>query len=132
VRPGGVAALLWNVRNSRVPWMGELQSIIGGEDSMQLVAGESTQDVLTRERAATADIAQFLPGVERATFEHVVPMSPEAVVGLVGTFSYVRLSPRADELYAEVRDLLATHPDTRGHDVVDVAYVTATYRVRLD
>ena len=37
---------------------------------------------------------------------------------------------RADELYAAVRELLATHPETAGRDRIDMPYVTATYRVR--
>lgn len=131
LRPGGVVGLVWNVRDSRVPWMGALQDVIGGEDSMRLVAAESTQSVLEQEeRAGRAEIDEFLPGVERATFAHTVPMSPEQVVRLTSTYSYVRLSPRADELYEAVRRLLATHPDTAGRDTVDVAYVTATYRWR--
>jgi len=131
LRPGGVVGLVWNVRDSRVPWMGALQDIIGGEDSMRLVATESTQTVLEQEeRAGLAELDAFLPGVERATFPHMIAMTPDQLVRLTSTYSYVRLSPRADELYAAVRDLLATHPDTVDRETVDVAYVTATYRWR--
>ena len=131
LRPGGVVGLVWNVRDSRVPWMGALQGIIGGEDSMRLVATESTQTILEQEeRAGLAELDEFLPGVERATFPHTIAMTPDQLVRLTSTYSYVRLSPRADELYAAVRELLATHPDTAGRDTVDVAYVTAAYRWR--
>ncbi|MFN8157114.1 MAG: class I SAM-dependent methyltransferase [Candidatus Nanopelagicales bacterium] len=125
LRPGGVIGLLWNVRDTRVPWMAGLQQIIGGEDSMRMVA-ESSQDL--SERAGTEEIREFLPAVERASFAHTVPLTPEQLLGLVSTYSYVRLSPRADQLYAEVRELLATHPDTAGRDVIEMPYVTATYR----
>jgi len=131
LRPGGVVGLVWNVRDSRVPWMAALQGIIGGEDSMRLVATESTQSILEQEeRAGRDEIDEFLPGVERATFPHTIAMTPDQLVRLTSTYSYVRLSPRADELYAAVRDLLATHPDTAGRETVDVAYVTAAYRWR--
>lgn len=131
LRPGGVVGLVWNVRDSRVPWMGALQEVIGGEDSMRLIASESTQSILEQEeRAGLAEIDEFLPGVERRTFAHTIAMTPEQLVRLTSTYSYVRLSPRADELYAAVRELLATHPDTAGRERVDVAYVTATYRWR--
>jgi len=76
-----------------------------------------------------AEIAAVHPGVERGDFPHSVAMTPEAVVGLVSTFSYVRLRSDADDVYAAVRTLLATHPDTAGRDVVDVPYVCAAYRV---
>lgn len=118
VRPGGVIGLFWNVRDDRVPWMGELSDLVGGEDSMRA----SRTD-------ARAEIAAVLPGVERGDFPHLVTMTPEEVVGLVGTFSYVRLRADAEDVYAAVRRLLATHPDTRGRGTVDVPYVTAAYRV---
>jgi SAM-dependent methyltransferase len=125
LRPGGVIGLLWNVRDTRVPWMAALQDIIGGEDSMRMVA-ESSQDL--SERVGTEEIREFLPAVERASFGHTVPITPDGLLDLVATYSYVRLSPRADQLYAEVRELLATHPGTAGRDLLEMPYVTAAYR----
>jgi SAM-dependent methyltransferase len=135
LRPGGVVGLLWNIRDARVPWMGALQDLIGGEDTLRRVAAESTQrmaggDLVNEERAGIEEIAEFLPGVQRASFPHTVAMTPSGVLDLVSTYSYVRLSPRCAEILAAVRELLATHPDTAGRDVVDVAYVTAAYRWR--
>jgi hypothetical protein len=125
-----VIGLLWNVRDTRVSWMADLQDIIGGEDSMRMVA-ESSQDL--SERIGTEEIREFLPDVERASFAHTVPVTPGGLLDLVSTYSYVRLSPRADELYAAVRELLATHPETAGRGVLDMPYVTAAYRaVRTD
>lgn len=118
VRPGGVIGVLWNIRDDRVPWMSELSDIVAGEDSMRASRAD-----------ALAEIQAVHPAVERADFEHAVPMSPDAIVGLTSTFSYVRLRPDSDVVYAAVRELLATHPDTAGRDVVDVPYVTATYRI---
>ena len=56
-------------------------------------------------------------------------MTPEEVVGLASTFSYVRLRPDSDEVYAALRTLLATHPETSERDTIDVPYVCATYRI---
>jgi len=119
VRPGGVIGLFWNVRDDRVPWMDALSDIVEGEDSMRATRSD-----------ALAEIAAVHPGVERGDFPHTAAMSPEAVVGLVSTFSYVRLRTDADDVYAAVRTLLATHPDTAGRDVVEVPYLCAAYRVR--
>ncbi len=119
VRPGGVIGLLWNVRDTNVPWMDALTDLVEGEDTMRASRTE-----------ARAEIASVHPGVESAEFAHTVAMTPDEIVGLLSTFSYVRLRPDADDVYAAVRRLLATHPGTAGLDVVDVPYVTATYRVR--
>jgi SAM-dependent methyltransferase len=127
VRPGGVVGLVWNIRDTQVPWMSDLQEIIGGEDAMRRVA-ESTQQMRTLERGSHDEIDAFLPGAARASFEHSVSMTPEQVVALTATFSYVRLSPRAESIYGEIRHLLATHADTAGRETLEFPYVTATYR----
>lgn len=117
LRPGGVVGLLWNVRDDRVDWMARLSDIIEGEDSMRASRTE-----------AYDEIEAVHPGVVRADVPHRIPMTPDQVVALTSTFSYVRLRDDADDVYAAVADLLATHPQTRGRAVVDVPYVTATYR----
>ena len=118
VRPGGVIGLLWNVRDDREPWMAALSDLIDGEDSLRAIRAD-----------ALPLVAAVHPQVERREFGHQVPMPPEAVVGLVSTFSYVRLRPDADAVLAAVRELLATHPDTAGRTTVDLPYVTAAYRI---
>ena len=118
VRPGGVIGLLWNVRDTRVSWMAALQDVIGGEDTLR-----------TSRTGAMAEVARVHPGVTRRDVAHSVAMTPDALVGLVSTYSYVRLREDADQVYAAVRRLLASHPDTAGRDVVDVPYVCAAYRV---
>jgi SAM-dependent methyltransferase len=118
VRSGGVIGLLWNVRDDNVVWMGAMSDIVDGEDSMRA----SRVD-------AHAEIAAVHPEVERADFAHTVPMSPDDIVRLASTFSYVRLRPDSDAVYAELRELLATHPETAGRELIDVPYVCATYRI---
>ena len=118
VRPGGVIGLLWNVRDDNVGWMGAMSDIVDGEDSMRA----SRVD-------AGADIREVHPEVEHADFAHTVAMTPDDIVRLASTFSYVRLRPDSEAVYAELRELLATHPETAGRDHIDVPYVCATYRI---
>jgi hypothetical protein len=56
-------------------------------------------------------------------------MSHQRIVNLVGTFSFVRLRDDANDVLEQVRAVLASHPDTKDRDVIDVPYVTAAYRV---
>lgn len=118
VRPGGVIGVLWNVRDDSVPWMAAMSDIVGGEDSLRA----SRTD-------AMAEIQAVHPTVERADFRHTVPMTPEQVVGLASTFSYVRLRPDAERVHEELRTMLSTHPDTAGARSIEVPYVCATYRI---
>jgi SAM-dependent methyltransferase len=118
VRPGGVIGLVWNVRDDSVGWMASMSDIVGGEDSMRA----SRVD-------AGAEIRGLHPQAERADFTHSVSMTPEEVVRLSSTFSYVRLRPDAADVYAQLQALLATHPETAGRDRIDVPYVCAAYRI---
>lgn len=117
LRPGGVIGLLWNDRDDREPWLAQLRTIVEGEDWVRHTKTD-----------ALAQIGAVLPGVELNRFAHVVAMSPEAVVGLVGTFSFVRLRDDADEICAAVGELLRAHPDTRGKATIEVPYLTTVYR----
>ncbi len=124
LRPGGVVGLIWNLRDDTVPWMQELSDLIDGEDTMR----GNASDPAEHPRFGTL----FSP-VERAEFPHSVEHDADSLVGLISTFSYVRLRDDADEVYAAVRELVATHPDLRDRPRFELPYVTATYRaVRLD
>jgi hypothetical protein len=98
--------------------MASMSDIVGGEDSMRA----SRVD-------AGAEIRGLHPQAERADFTHSVSMTPEEVVRLSSTFSYVRLRPDAADVYARLQALLATHPETAGRDRIDVPYVCAAYRI---
>jgi SAM-dependent methyltransferase len=113
VRTGGVIGLVWNIRDTRVPWVAELAQLIESDERPNSIG----------------EIAQTFAGVEREDFEHSVPMSTEALMGLLSTVSYLRLRPDAAQVFAAVRQLLATDPETAGHDVIAVPYVTTTFRI---
>jgi SAM-dependent methyltransferase len=117
LRPGGVVVLVWNTRDTRVPWMDALSDIVDGGDSFR-----------SNRTEAFEAIAAVHPGVERADVPHRVLMTPDQVIGLLSTYSYVNLREDADALYAAVRELMATHPGTRGRALLEFPYVTATYR----
>lgn len=117
LRPGVVVVLLWNMRDTRVPWMASMSDIVDGGDSFR-----------SNRTEAFAAIDAVHPGVVRADIPHRVLMTPDEVVGLLSTYSYVRLREDADDLYAAVRELLATHPQTRARALLHFPYVTATYR----
>jgi hypothetical protein len=57
--------------------------------------------------------------------------TPELVVAGLATRSYVATMEerRREEFLGSVRDLLATHPDTRGRDVIEVRLVSSAWRL---
>lgn len=120
LRPDGVLGLLWNLRDDRAAWLAQMRPLIDGSD-WQRASAEDAKD----------ELDAFFPGIERAEFAHSMSMTPDEFVGLVGTFSFVRLHPERDARLASVREVLATHPETRGRERLDVPYVTAAYRVAV-
>ncbi len=108
LRPGGRIALVWNVRDERVPWVSELSDAMVGRTGV--------------DRGAAAPIEQsgLYGPVEHATFEHTQTVDREALRSLVLSRSYCAVLPeeerapilgRVDRLFDEyARDGLLTLP----------------------
>ena len=121
LRPGGVVGLVWNTRDERVPWVRALDELLAAEARDH----EADQTVVD-------DFAAALPAEAQCPESGVAQtVSPEQVVGGIGTRSYVAtMDPRGRQAFlARVADLLATHPDTRGRPLLELPYVTAAYRL---
>ena len=121
LRPGGVAGFVWNTRDERVPWVGALGEVLAAEARDH----EADQGVVTAFAAALpADVDVLDSGV-------VQTVTPDQVVAGIGTRSYVATmdADRRAEFLGRVRELLATHPDTRGRYVLELPYTTRAYRL---
>lgn len=121
LRPGGVVGLVWNSRDDRVPWVGALSDLLT-EEARDHQADEGIAAEFARE--LDADL-QLLDSAIRQR------VSPEQVVGGIGTRSYVATmdADQRAEFLARVAELLATHPDTRGRELLDLPYTTRAYRI---
>lgn len=125
LRPGGVFAPLWNVRDGSVGWVAEL-SVIAEDDTAGRGGPPLPEDV---------SFGPVFGPVTRATFPHRISHTVETLVGLIATRSYyLTASPeRQRELARRVRELCARHPDLAGRDTFWLPYQTYVYRaVRLD
>jgi SAM-dependent methyltransferase len=121
LRPGGVVGLVWNTRDERVPWVRALGELLAAEARDH----EADQGVVQRFAAELpADVEVFDSGT-------VQQLTPEQVVGGIGTRSYVATMDDAGraEFLGRVRTLLATHPDTRDRERLDLPYTTRAYRL---
>jgi SAM-dependent methyltransferase len=121
LRPGGVVGLVWNTRDERVPWVRALGDLLATEARDH----EADQGVVDR---FAAELPAAVEVFDSGTVQHV---TPDQVVGGIGTRSYVATMDDAGraQFLGRVRDLLATHPDTRGRDQLDLAYTTRAYRL---
>ena len=120
LRPGGVLGLVWNVRDTTVDWVERLGDVFRGSAAERMIDTDSVA------------VAPPFGPLERRDLRWSRPMTVDALVAMAASRSYVIALPpeeRADVL-GRVRTLLATHPDTAGHDVVDLPYVTSAFRTR--
>lgn len=121
LRPGGTVGLVWSLRDDRAPWVAGLSAILAAENVERF-----------RPAAVAGAFARALHA-EVATTESVFVQraSPEDVVAGVATRSYVAAmsEQRRAAFLGRIRELLATHPDTRGRELVEVPHVVSAFRL---
>ncbi|WP_233238184.1 class I SAM-dependent methyltransferase [Bordetella sp. LUAb4] len=123
LKPGGRLAMLWNLSDTRVPWVAELSALINRYE------GDAPRFHTGAWRDAFP-YAGFGPLVERR-YEHLHVGKPEDVIfNRVHSISFVAaLTPeRRAALDQELRHLIAHEPTLSGHEEIAVPYVTAAIR----
>ncbi|MCO7220878.1 class I SAM-dependent methyltransferase [Klenkia sp. PcliD-1-E] len=121
LRPGGVVGFVWNVRDESVPWVGALGRRLTAETRDH----EADQGVVAR-------FAEQLPAdVAEHGSRYVQRLTPEQVVAGIATRSYVAIMDDQERtaFLADLRALLAEHPDTAGRTELELPY--AVHAVRL-
>jgi SAM-dependent methyltransferase len=119
LRRGGHVGLIWNFRDDREPWVRDLFELIGGEDRLTDVGA-----------AYAPDLGPAFAPTEAGSWSHEQLLSLEEFMGLVASYSYVRLRADRDEVMASVRDLATSHPDLGGGPI-RLPYVTKAYRAQV-
>ncbi|SCF31154.1 Methyltransferase domain-containing protein [Micromonospora matsumotoense] len=120
LRPDGIFAPIWSIRDETVGWVAELGRIAQ--------MGESASDLTEK---VTTFGAAFGP-VELGRFTHRTTVTGDEVVGLMRTRSHWLIAAPAQRqrVDAELRELFATHPDLAGRETVELPYQTLVFRAR--
>ena len=122
LRPGTRLGLIWNVKDESVDWVRQLAEIIEPyRGSAPRVASGAWKDAFERTEL-------FMP-LERARFSFVHQTDTVTVVARVTSISFIAaLAPRVRErVVSQVRELLASHPDTHGQRIFPLRYRTGVY-----
>jgi SAM-dependent methyltransferase len=123
LRRGGRLALLWNQRDDAVPWVAAISGIVNRyeEGWPRYRSGDW--------RAAFDGARDLFRPLEDAHFHHAHELSPEGVEDRVASVSFLAVLPGAERaaIRAEVRALLASHPDTRGRAELRLPYRTDVF-----
>lgn len=115
LRPGGRLALVWNVRDDRVPWVDELSEVIGSES----VTDEDGETVIRHS-------GLFGP-LGHASFSLVQRLDRETLHALVLSRSYcaVRTPEERAPVFAAVDRIFDAHADG---GTIELPYVTVCSR----
>jgi SAM-dependent methyltransferase len=118
LRPGGVLAVTWNLRDESVAWAAELTAATDG--------GDSTRDA----REEIDSFGDAFDPVEHARFAHVFPVDVDGLAGLVASWSYTITRP-ADERERILEDVQALGRRVAAPDgTIAVPFVTVCLRAR--
>lgn len=117
LRAGGNLALVWNLRDEAVPWVGELWASIAPDEPRSVTTARLPPD------------APFGP-MQTQTFSHVQRLDRDAVLGLALSRSYVAVaSPRRQAELLEAAGSIFDRHEHAGE--VTLPYVTHCFRARL-
>ncbi len=118
LRPGGVFAPIWNIRDESVPWVAQLSEAASLGDGSRAA------------RCLVGDLGPEFGPADRAEFRHVTTHTADSLVALVRSRSYYLTSSPADRaaMDARIRKLTGTHPDLAGRKSFPLPYLTTVYR----
>jgi MOSC domain-containing protein YiiM/SAM-dependent methyltransferase len=126
LRPGGRVGLIWQVRDVSRPWTARLDEIIDRAD-------DGHPRYRTGAWREGFDRTALFESLQEATYETVQRGSPETIVDRVASISYVAAMPEARRraVLDEVRELLATDPETAGATDLELRYDANVYWARV-
>jgi SAM-dependent methyltransferase len=118
LRPGGRVGLVWNSRDRSVDWVNAVWAIMDRVEKQAPWRGH---------RHFRDSAFRAMPGfgpLHEGEFRHQHTVTPEAMVQRVASVSHVAVLPEAERaaVLDEVRDLLATHPESAGRPELAVPY----------
>ncbi len=116
LRPGGVLALVWNTYDEAIPWVRRLKQLIS--------PGAGAQD----EEAGPLMETPYFGFVDKKQFRNWSTHTAASLADLTRSVSYVATMSESDRagVLAKVDALYAGYG--RGHDGMQLAYVTRCYR----
>ncbi|MGP3536228.1 class I SAM-dependent methyltransferase [Microbacterium sp. RD1] len=117
LRPGGVLALVWNIRDDREDWVARLTAVMHGSHAEEMLAGDGPA------------VAPPFAGLEAATWAWSRPMTRDDLFALARSRSYVLRAEPAERARIE-RDLASLCDDIGAvaGAVVPLPYVTHAFR----
>jgi len=118
LRPGGRVGLIWNARDRSEAWVDEAWGVMD-----RLEKHAPWRDHENWRDSALGDRGGFGP-MHTAEFHHEQILSRDAVLDRFRGVSHIAVLPEDERevVIDEVREILASHPDTAGRDTLTIPY----------
>lgn len=115
LRPGGGLALIWNVRDERVPWVSDFTELVvevGGGRPYSSYRVATAEDAVAGPLRDVPESGAF-DALHLARFRNDIPATIDEVVDRAASTSFIAALPEAERVagLACVRTLLEGHPD---------------------
>lgn len=122
LKPGGKLGLVWNVRDESLDWVAGLSRIIN-------VFKADAPRYGTFEWKKPFDRTTLFTPLEKQIFPFLQKGGAEMVVDRALSVSFISALPEKDRegVAHQVRELLASHPQTRGKTEFEIPYRTEIY-----
>jgi SAM-dependent methyltransferase len=122
---GGALALIWNVRDDRVPWVKAFSTVLDG------YAGDTPRQSSGRWRVIFED-TRFRHLASRS-YPFAQPMPASAIVDRALSTSFIAVLPQDEQhiVRAGITRIIESDPSLAGSDVVQFPYVTELYLFKL-
>jgi len=122
LKPGGKLAMIWNVRDESIDWVAKLTEIVDQHEK------GAPRYKTGQWKVAFAHSRLFSPLVEK-TFYYVQKGNLSVVLDRVASTSFISaLAPALkDSVLEEVKELLRTHPQTKGRQEFEIPYRTDVF-----
>lgn len=122
LKPGGRLGLIWNMRDTSIGWVKQLNAIVDRYEG-------NTPRYANGDWRKAFPFAGFGP-MQTEHFRYGHTGAPEdVIVNRVRSTSFIAALPKDEEakVVADVRALIEATPELKGHDVVTTPYVTDAY-----
>jgi ubiquinone/menaquinone biosynthesis C-methylase UbiE len=118
LRPGGLLAIGWHLRNLAEPWVQELDDLTG---EPEYLAGS-----VRSSSVSGTELPPPFGALQTTTFDYTLQLTPPSLAALASSWSYVAVRPDRDKVLVDVEALgrRVAGPD----GVVRLPHITRCYR----